>query len=150
MSCFECPECGSRSLDIAFSIEVDSDDSDDMRVQLVECSSCGLGAVALYEESRRGEGDSWHHRGIKISSLMWQDLARMFRLCRRPMNKLCGCDVHLELPTLTLRLYKEAEDGETFGMRYYSKSQLDEFIDYLVDGRTIFEKVWHQLTSRPE
>ena len=58
---FVCPRCGKPgTLGITHAIELPatlSPGSDELALQLLACAACGLHAVAVYEESRRGALD---------------------------------------------------------------------------------------------
>lgn len=63
---FKCPRCREQTLLIAESAELGPDDvSDERSLQLITCP-CGFVGTALYEESRRGAGESFRHRGYEL------------------------------------------------------------------------------------
>lgn len=43
------------------------DDDDERSLQLIACP-CGLAGAAIYRESRRGSGESWHHDGYALDA----------------------------------------------------------------------------------
>ena len=97
---FVCPDCAHRSLKIALKIELRPDSrSDEIALQVVECSRCGFAGIAVYEESRRGALDSEHfdHVGYYVGD---EDLAharKIIRGCPDPGNKRCRCSAHRTL-----------------------------------------------------
>ncbi len=95
---FRCPQCHSpASLEIARSIELPPDSrSDEITLQVVECSGCGLRAIAVYEESRRGRLDSecWEHSGYQVSFAALERLDRLIDACPDPHNPRCVCPSH--------------------------------------------------------
>ena len=60
----QCPACEQPALTVTASRELGPDErSDERSLQVVRCGVCGFGAIAFYEESRRGAGESFHHDG---------------------------------------------------------------------------------------
>ena len=99
---FLCPNCSShqRSLKIKARIELPPDSrSDEITLQIVECSQCRFTGIAVYEESRRGalDSESFTHVGYRVSAQDVRKLRRMIRQCPEPDNRRCGCPVHQEL-----------------------------------------------------
>ena len=68
---FRCPQCKTlTSLDITSSIELPPDSrSDEITLQVVECTDCGFSSLAVYEEPRHAilETDDWKHIGYWVS-----------------------------------------------------------------------------------
>jgi hypothetical protein len=95
---FLCPECSApKSLMIALKIELPPDDrSDEMALQIVECSECGFAGIAVYEESRRGAlgTESFHHLGYRVSEDDLNALRRRIKACPNPSNSRCRCSAH--------------------------------------------------------
>lgn len=59
---FFCPTCGEPALVIETSVDLGPDGrSDEVAVQSVHCDACDCHGAALYEESRRGDGEHVHH-----------------------------------------------------------------------------------------
>ena len=99
---FLCPKCSSphRSLKIRAKIELPPDSrSDEITLQVVECSQCRFAGIAVYEESRRGAlgSESFSHIGYRVSAKDLRALRRMIRQCPEPNNRRCGCPVHQKL-----------------------------------------------------
>jgi len=98
---FACPECSQRkSLRIALKIELPPDSrSDEIALQVVECSQCGFGGVAVYEESRRGAlgSESFHHIGYRVSRDDLKALRKTIKGCPEPSNWRCKCSAHRAL-----------------------------------------------------
>jgi hypothetical protein len=81
---FRCPDCNALTLRITSTIELGPDgDSDENTVQTVECASCGLAALAKYEESRRGSSDRFHHRGWRVSKADFDRVKAAILACPR-------------------------------------------------------------------
>jgi hypothetical protein len=95
---FTCPDRSRPgSLRITLRIELPPDSrSDEIALQTVECSDCGFGGIAVYEESRRGSLDTetWDHRGYHLPKTDLRDLRKMIRSCPDPTNPRCACTAH--------------------------------------------------------
>lgn len=62
-----CPDCNNASLEIIEKFEMGPNDyADENAYQLLQCSLCSTNAVGVYDESRRGAQDSFHHSGYRI------------------------------------------------------------------------------------
>jgi hypothetical protein len=98
---FYCPQCSAhRSLEIIFKIELPPDNySDDITLQVVECSRCGFSGIAVYEESRRGDSDTdlFNHIGYHVREDDLNELKQTIKQCPEPNNKRCKCPVHRQL-----------------------------------------------------
>jgi hypothetical protein len=98
---FRCPECSSRrSLKINLRIELPPDSrSDEIAVQIVNCSQCDFSAIAVYEESRRGAmgSESYDHRGYRVGAADLKTVRQMIKQCPRPRDKRCRCATHRRL-----------------------------------------------------
>lgn len=95
---FVCPECSRHgSLNIVLSIELPPDSrSDEITLQIVECSDCQFAGIAVYEESRRGplDSESFHHTGYHLSKSQLRDLRKAIRSCPDRTNWRCRCPAH--------------------------------------------------------
>jgi len=94
---FACPDCRRMELRIGLRIELPSDSrSDEIAVQIVECSGCGFRGGAIYEESRRGalNSESWEHSGYLMAKSDVDALAALIRQCREPADRRCRCKSH--------------------------------------------------------
>ena len=95
---FVCPDCSRHgSLNIVLSIELPPDSrSDEITIQIVECSDCRFAGIAVYEESRRGplDSESFHHTGYHVSKSQLRDLRKAIRSCRDRKNWRCRCPAH--------------------------------------------------------
>ncbi len=92
-----CPTCGAGALRIDAAIELGSDArSDEVALQVVSCSTCGLEAVAVYEESRRGalDDESVNHAAFPSDAEALAEVRRVIRSCRRARNADCACAGH--------------------------------------------------------
>ena len=95
-----CPMCGQDSLKIKSSLEMPPDvRSDEITVQLIECSQCGFKGVGVYEESRRGrlDSESVDHYGYGLKNPEWKRLAALIKTCPEPRRKDCDCPSHGKL-----------------------------------------------------
>jgi hypothetical protein len=92
---FTCPDCKEKSLSIAASIELGSDaNSDETSLQAVRCSGCGLVGVGIYEESRRGASESWHHWAHRMAPEDYDELHKRLSACPKPSSAKCRCAAH--------------------------------------------------------
>jgi hypothetical protein len=94
------------TLAIDHSIELPADArSDEIALQLVSCASCGLRAVAVYEESRRGSLDHEcvDHQGWLIEPALYERLRGIALRCPAPQEKSCRCEAHHELGRVDAR-----------------------------------------------
>ena len=98
---FLCPECSaSKSLRITSKLELPPDSrSDEITLQVVECSRCSFAGIAVYEESRRGslDSDSFDHTGYRVKLEDLKALRNAIRACPRPGNPRCKCPTHRSL-----------------------------------------------------
>jgi len=97
---FLCPECSTKSLSISSKIELRSDSrSDEIALQIVECSRCSFAAIAVYQESRRGalDSESVDHTGYRVSTDDLEALRTTIKRCPKPTNPRCGCAAHRKL-----------------------------------------------------
>jgi len=94
---FICPACNTGRLEIRTSLEMPADGrSDENTLQAIECRSCGFTGVAVYEESRRGADDSWHHDGAPISRETFAALIGDIARCAHAGDRKCRCEMHLK------------------------------------------------------
>ena len=92
---FRCPTCDTLGLQLGPSLELPADGrSDEITLQALSCTSCDFLGVAIYEESRRGASESWHHDGMPLCELDHHRLVRDLRACPAPRDRACGCEVH--------------------------------------------------------
>lgn len=98
---FECPSCeDKRSLQIVARIELPPDvRSDEIALQILNCSSCDFQGVGVYEESRRGSlgSESYDHYGFTLPNAEFSALKAKVKRCPRPSNPRCSCKSHCEL-----------------------------------------------------
>jgi hypothetical protein len=98
---FVCPDCLTPgALEITLSLRLPFDSrSDDIALQIVECSHCKFQGVAVYEESRRGalDSESWDHSGYRVAKDDLTALIETMRQCPRPSNDECQCPAHRAL-----------------------------------------------------
>src|SRR5512146_3227338 len=106
---FICPLCDtSGTLEITHSIHLPGhllSWCDELALQVVACSSCGFRGAAVYEESRRGGGDSYHHYCFHAPGEALDALARRISRCPRPDNHRCFCLAHLSIGRRTFLLF---------------------------------------------
>jgi hypothetical protein len=95
---FLCPQCTSPgALDIKLKIELPPDSrSDEIMLQVVECSRCDFAGIAVYEESRRGalDSESFDHTGFRVTADDRKELKKTIRSCPAPTNWRCQCPSH--------------------------------------------------------
>lgn len=94
---FRCPQCGGSTLRITRRLELPPDSrSDEITLQVIRCSSCGFGGIAVYQESRRGglDGESVDHSGYRVRPADLRALERQIRACPRPGDRRCSCSTH--------------------------------------------------------
>lgn len=95
---FTCPECSaSQSLRITSKLELPADSrSDEITLQVVECSGRGFPGIAVYEESHRGalDDDSFEHTGYRVDAGDLEALRAAIRACPSPENPRCECSAH--------------------------------------------------------
>jgi hypothetical protein len=92
-----CPDCESGSLKITGRLELPPDGRDDeITLQIVECAGCGLAAIAVYRESRRGALDSEcvDHDGCRVSAEDLRIVREAIDACPSPNNSGCDCETH--------------------------------------------------------
>ncbi len=93
--CFRCYACGQPTLTLGCTLELPPGaDSDEVQVQLARCRACGAGAVAVYEESRRGAGESWRHWGYAAPEATLRILEEGLLSCPTPQRRSCPCATH--------------------------------------------------------
>lgn len=97
---FACPLCKKkRSLVISHSIELPaaayvSPDTDELSLQVVACDACGFRGAAVYKESRRGKGESWHHYCFAVPTDEVGALAALIDSCPARSDRNCSCSAH--------------------------------------------------------
>ena len=95
-----CPACGRAALRVAEGIEILRDSrSDEITLQVVECTSCEFQGIAVYEESRRGGlGDeSVDHRAYHVPREQAAHLRETLASCPKPSDPRCQCAAHADL-----------------------------------------------------
>ena len=122
---FRCPQCKTdNSLEIIATMELPRDRrSDEISLQVVDCSACNFSGLAVYEESRRGDlgSESWNHIGYWVSPDAVKSVLKAIRSCPDPFNSRCDCQAHASLGKQDVygawRGLLEMERGHTFAMR---------------------------------
>ncbi|MBN1873039.1 MAG: hypothetical protein JXA33_02340 [Anaerolineae bacterium] len=95
---FICPQCKVGALRITASIELPPDSrSDEITLQIVNCACCKFNGIAVYEESRRGASDTFHHTGYGLSAQEIKSLHATIKQCPQPKNPDCTCTAHQKL-----------------------------------------------------
>lgn len=80
---FRCPDCSSSTLEIVRSLLTEPDqNNDEAFFQLLECKTCALRGLALYEESKRASlnEDNFHHIAYRIEE---EDFANLLKCSDR-------------------------------------------------------------------
>lgn len=94
---FLCPKCSTKSLSITSKIELPPDSrSDEITLQIVDCTRCSFAGIAIYEESRRGalDTESFDHTGYRVREDDLTALRKTIRHCPEPNNWHCDCIAH--------------------------------------------------------
>jgi|SRR5208337_1959358 len=97
---FQCPNCGKDSLEIAFSLELPPNRTDDKTtLQTVRCGNRGFLGMAVYRENRRGPlgSELWEHSGYQVSGEALKPLLEALSQCPSPGDRRCQCPTHLAL-----------------------------------------------------
>jgi len=93
-----CPQCTNpKSLRIISRLELPPDSrSDEITLQVVECSRCNFAGIAVYEESRRGAlgDDHFDHYGYFVDKSDLMTLKNAINKCPKPGNWRCKCAAH--------------------------------------------------------
>ena len=109
---FLCPRCGAAAFQLEGSLEMGADDrSDEISLQAARCHGCALTAVAVYEESRRGAGESWSHDGWAVPVVEFATLRKEIASCPRPADASCQCEAH--------ERYRLVRDGRWCGLEAF-------------------------------
>ncbi len=109
---FVCPRCEAPQLVLEGSLELGPDSrSDEIALQAARCHGCALTAVAVYEESRRGAGESWNHDGWQVPVVEFATLRKEIASCPRPRDKHCQCEAH--------ERYRLLRDGQWCGLEAF-------------------------------
>jgi hypothetical protein len=94
---FRCPACAAPALEIGATLELPADaDWDEITLQVVTCTGCGLRALAVYRESRHGALDSEmvEHAGWRVNAADFASVAAALERCPRPADADCRCAAH--------------------------------------------------------
>ncbi len=123
---FRCPKCHQKTLDIIHSIDLPADArSDEIAVQSVACGACGFVGAAVYEESRRGAGESVSHTGYALPPAEFSALDALLASCPAPSDSACACAAHRQLNQHTGSGYwnglRGFSLGESFSMDFFAK-----------------------------
>lgn len=124
---FRCPQCLTLdSLDIRLSIELPPDrQTDEISLQVVECSTCNFRGLATYIEQRGSfpGAESWKHIGYWVSPDAVESVSAAIRSCPNTHNPKCECLAHTALGQKDLcgewRGLLELKEGHTFSMRLF-------------------------------
>lgn len=95
---FICPRCNTPGgLGIVASLQLPPNNrSDDIFIQAMKCHTCGLLALGIYEESRRGKlrAESWDHQGFYVNEEAYHQIIRLIKQCPEPFTPGCQCKAH--------------------------------------------------------
>lgn len=109
---FLCPRCEAAEFVLEGALEMGADArSDEITLQAARCKACALTAVAVYEESRRGAGESWTHTGWSVPVGEFAQLRKDIATCDRPSNARCTCEAH--------ERYRLLRDGRWCGLEAF-------------------------------
>ena len=94
-----CPDCRGLGLVISHALELPDSRSDEITLQIVHCAACGLEALAVYEESRRGgfDSDLVDHRAHAAAPELVSAVRKMIVACPNQGNARCRCATHRAL-----------------------------------------------------
>jgi hypothetical protein len=101
---FTCPDCKSKALEIAQTLELPPDShNDEITLQTLRCATCGLQALAVYEESRHGslDSESWQYAGYRVSAEDFQAITQTIQHCPHSSDRQCQCATHQQLGQMT-------------------------------------------------
>jgi hypothetical protein len=120
-----CPVCKSAgSFVISHSIDLPDDlraGSDELSLQVVNCSACGFGGTAVYEESRRGASESVHHYCFRAEAGALTKLSQLIESCPSRNNPRCACSAHYALSARDAAgnwlIPTETHNGKTFAIK---------------------------------
>jgi hypothetical protein len=114
-------------MDIIHMLEFPPDaQSDEITLQIVDCSNCHFRGLAVYQESRRGSFDSeaWHHDGYFVSADSAASILQAMDSCPAPGNARCNCAAHISFGRLDEQHYWNGLHGikieATFKMKFSS------------------------------
>lgn len=111
----EC-RCGSEAFRFIATLELAPGDmNDEEALQVVQCERCSARYGALYEESRRGSSERWHHFFVLEDAAAVNALERVLRACPRPTDSTCDCRVHRALAAAGAVQRVQALEAELFG-----------------------------------
>jgi hypothetical protein len=95
---FLCPVCGGPRLAITHSLELPPDEmSDEITVQVLRCAACSFTGLAVYEESRRGSSERFHHSGFECPPATAERVTGLIQQCPTPSSQSCTCATHVAL-----------------------------------------------------
>jgi hypothetical protein len=123
---FVCPKCGAAALKIRVSLEFPPDGwSDEISLQAIRCEACRFPGVAVYEESRRGDRERWHHYGYEMKPADYERFYGLLSRCPAPGNRRCSCEAHREYGEVEndtwVGLKRVPTVGKPFDMRFPAK-----------------------------
>lgn len=117
---FHCPYCrtlGSLQIDLTIELPPDAR-SDEITLQVIDCSQCGFRGLAVYSESRRGASqiDTFEHSGFSVREADLQMIQDTIRSCPDPYNARCQCPAHRSLGQANGRgVWQGLKDVERLG-----------------------------------
>ncbi len=91
-----CPLCDAAgSATITHHLELPPDErSDEVSLQVLRCQACGASMAAIYEESRRGASESFHHFAFRLDEFSLARLKKQVDGCATPRDRGCDCEAH--------------------------------------------------------
>lgn len=95
---FLCNACGAPAVELDRVLELGpDDDSDEVTLQTARCTACKAVFLAVYEESRRGAGEAWHHDAWLVDATTLADVEARLAACPAPRDHRCACATHATL-----------------------------------------------------
>lgn len=95
---FVCNVCNAKTVELDKVLELGPDDDDDeVSLQTAHCTACDARFLAVYEESRRGSGDAWHHEAWTADAPTLAEVEALLAACPTPRDHRCACSTHASL-----------------------------------------------------
>ena len=94
----QCPDCKAEgSLEIRRALHLQKDPCEnEVTLQVIECRACQFSGLAVFEEGRRGAGDTrvWKHTGYRLSEADLMEVRELIFACPKPLDPSCDCLSH--------------------------------------------------------
>ena len=94
----QCPDCEAEgSLEIRSTLQLQKDQcQSEVTLQIIECHECQFSGLAVFEEGRRGAGDTraWKHTGYRLGETDLNYVRELILACPKPFDPTCDCLAH--------------------------------------------------------